>query len=91
MSHSFHDPASTNESVLSLAERRQRLAVLCALDRARLRVTLSLPRRSAEAAPGEGANDGLQAVLGAVRFLPGKLGVWSRRAGLAASIFRILR
>ena len=91
MSHPLHDPLSANESTLSLAECRQRLAVLCALDRAHLRVTLSPPRRSAEAASGEGATDGLHAVLGAVRFLPGKLGVWSRRAGLVASIIRILR
>jgi len=89
MSTHFHDSASDHEAPPTLAERRQRLAVLCALDRAQLRLVLR-PRSVAATSFG-GTADGLQTALGAARFLPGKLGVWARRAGVAASLFRLLR
>lgn len=72
------------------AERRQRLAVLCALDRVQLRLALApAPRPTA---PAEKiAGESLKTVLAATRFLPGKLGLWSRRIGFAASLVRLLR
>lgn len=73
------------------AERRQRLAVLCALDRAQLRLVLAPAPRAAAPSPVGAAAEGVQTLLGAARFLPGKLGLWSRRIGMAASFVRLLR
>ncbi len=73
------------------AERRQRLAVLCALDRAQLRLVLAPPPLHAPEPSLNVATDGLKTVLNATRSLPGKFGVWSRRLGLVASVIRLLR
>jgi hypothetical protein len=75
----------------SPAERRQHLAVLCALDRAKLRLVLAPPPRPPAEATETIAGEGLKNLLALARFLPGKLGVWSRRAGFAASLLRLLR
>jgi hypothetical protein len=90
MSLSSFDSPSTRDETPDPAERRQRLAVLCALDRAQLRLALAPPPRPPEPAQSV-AGEGLKSVLNATRFLPGKLGVWSRRVGFAASMIRLLR
>lgn len=88
--HTESFESATGSGRLSAAERRQRLAVLCALDRAQLRLVFATPPRSASSSENTTA-DGLKTVLGATRFLPGKLGVWSRRIGMVASLLRLLR
>lgn len=91
MSRHPHDfETDPREEKPSLAELRQRLAVLCALDRVQLRLVLAPPPRTAAQA-SHLASEGFKTVFEATRFLPGKLGVWSRRVGLAASLVRLLR
>jgi len=82
--------ATTHQAPLSLAERRERLALHCALDRAKLRLVLAPTPYAAAAGTtiGELAN-GLQTILNLTRFLPGKLGIWSRHAGLIVSFLRL--
>lgn len=63
--------------------RREKLAVLCALDRARLRLALAPTPR-----PPSAVADGLDLLLGAARRLPGRAGKWARRAGLLADAVR---
>lgn len=90
MSLHLHDSAPAYDEKPDASERRQRLAVLCALDRVQLRLVLAPPPRAASPANSI-AGEGIKTVLDATRLLPGKLGVWSRRIGLAASLVRLLR
>lgn len=74
------------ETSTSLAERRQLLAVQCALDRAHLRLVIASPAGAA-AKPSGWVQPVLQTAIELTRFLPGKIGLWSRRFGLVASVF----
>lgn len=76
------NPAPATDAEL----RREKLAVLCALDRARLRIALAPAPRS----PAAATADGLDMLLGAARWLPGSPGKWARRAGMFANLFRAL-
>lgn len=90
MSPHRHDIEPARDIAPDSAERRQRLAVLCALDRVQLRLVLAPPPQPV--APANSiASEGIKTVLNATRFLPGKLGVWSRRVGFAASLVSLLR
>lgn len=91
MSLHLHDSEPARDEKPDLAERRQRLAVLCALDRAQLRLVLAPPPPRATEPLETAASEGIKTMLNATRFLPGKLGVWSRRVGFAASLVRLLR
>lgn len=90
MSLHRHDSEPARGIAPDSAERRQRLAVLCALDRVQLRLVLAPPPRNITPANSI-ASEGIKTVLNATRFLPGKLGVWSRRVGFAASLVSLLR
>ncbi len=83
-------PSPRAESV-DPAARREQLALLCALDRANLRL-LFVPRTS-RPAEGDAGFDGdlLHTLLRATRFLPGRIGRWSRRAGLLEFALRLFR
>lgn len=66
--------------------QRERLALLCALDRAALRLAL----RPRPAAPSGLLGGGLNQALRMTAHLPGAPGRWSRRIALALGIFKTL-
>jgi hypothetical protein len=66
--------------------RRERLAVLCALDRATLRLILRTPAAAAPAPSPAGG--GLGAVLTVAQFCPGAIGRWSRRLARGGGLLR---
>lgn len=72
-----------------LEQERERLALLCALDRAQLRLQLIRTRRATQPslAPLSLAHD----VLLLTRFLPGATGRWSRRFSFISTLFQGLR
>lgn len=85
-------PPRAVRPVESRAARRERLLLLCAVDRARLRLLWRVPARS-----NSGAGSLLGGVLGpaalaaALPWVPGRIGRWSRRlrTGLGlAGLFR---
>ena len=69
----------------TLAQRRERLALLCALDRARLRLAVLPPKR----APSAAKAGALNLLLDLARWLPGRPGTWARRASFASDLFRL--
>ncbi len=73
-------PPSSRDETVDPAARRQQLALLCALDRAHLRLLL-LPAPSRPAADDGAFGDLLRTLLRLARFMPGRVGRWSRRAG----------
>lgn len=70
----------------AFASRRERLALLCALDRARLRLAL---RPAPRTSPASSAIPKLDLLFAIVRCLPGRIGRWTRRFGFAADLFRL--
>jgi len=68
--------------------RRERLAVLCSLDRATLRLVLRPSPPPAPAAPS--GHGGLGNVFAVTQFLPGAVGRWSRRLARGGNVLRAL-
>lgn len=82
-------PDSRCDSDIRIA-RRERLAVLCALDRAALRLTLQpRPPQTGANTPATGGV-GLGSVLAVTRFFPGAIGRWSRRLSVGGGLLRAL-
>ena len=68
--------------------RRERLAVLCSLDRAALRLVMRPVATPDSAAPaGHGS---LGNVFAVTQFLPGAIGRWSRRLARGGNVLRAL-
>lgn len=73
----------------TLAERRERLALACELDRLRLRLALRPPGRPAGLASLAGADSALSLAgkaLSVAGFFPGKIGRWARRLALGSEV-----
>ncbi|MBC7365403.1 MAG: hypothetical protein H7343_01110 [Undibacterium sp.] len=70
------------------AERRQRLALMCELDRLHLRLALRPPAHRPEITLGGVPVSALTKAFSLVQFLPGKLGRFARGAALGAGLFR---
>lgn len=79
------DPATTP------AERRARLAVLCALDRAALKLALRAPEPAAPPPSAAPPGETLRRALAAGRFFPGAIGRWSRRLSVGAGLIGLFR
>lgn len=72
---------------LTIAERRERLALACELDRLRLRLALRLPLSNGTAPAIAGVPlSSLNQAFSIAQLLPGKIGRWSRRAALGAEL-----
>lgn len=80
------------DSATTPAERRARLAVLCALDRAALKLALRAPEPSpAPSSASAPAGETLRRALAAGRFFPGAIGRWSRRLSVGAGLIGLFR
>lgn len=88
MSASAHSPAAER------AAKLERLRLLCAADRARLRLVWRLtPRQARHEPPSEGWRGALLGApaLGALLpLVPGPIGRWSRRLGSGAGLLRAM-
>lgn len=93
MSHHHHpDPAAER------AARRERLRLLCAADRTRLRLVWRLPSRLAKHEPEHEPDHAKHAWVGTLLtgpalgallpLVPGRIGAWSRRIRAGAGLFR---
>lgn len=71
-------------------ERRARLAVLCALDRAAIRLALRAPS-APDPGPPAPASEKLRRALAFGRFFPGAIGRWSRRLSFGAGLMGLFR
>jgi hypothetical protein len=70
----------------TLAERRERLALACELDRLRLRLALRPPARPAALAGADTALSLAGKALSVAGFFPGKIGRWARRLSLGSEL-----
>ncbi len=73
---------------LTAADRRERLALLCQLDRANL--TLLLRQAPRRVRPTQVLPDFVHDLLQTARFMPGPLGRWARHAGMIERFLRPL-
>ena len=71
----------------TLAERRQRLALVCELDRLHLRLALRPTARRPELTVGGVPLSALTTALSFAQFLPGRFGRIARGASLGADLF----
>jgi len=82
-------PARASGPVEARAARRERLLLLCAVDRARLRLLWRMPTKPAPErhsfASGLLSPPTLAAIL---PWVPGKIGRWSRRIRTGATLLR---
>lgn len=72
----------------SFAERRERLALVCQLDRLHLRLALRPTAKRPEITLGGVPVSALTQAFSFAQFLPGKLGGLARSASLGADLFR---
>jgi hypothetical protein len=72
----------------TLAERRARLALVCQLDRLRLRLALRPAAHRPEITLGGVPISALTQAFSLAQFLPGKVGRFARNAALGADLFR---
>ncbi len=86
----MHNEDSAWSPATEPAARRAQLAVLCALDRAALKLAFRTPIKPDK--PSESpAGEGLRRALAVGRFLPGAVGRWSRRLSVGAGLLGFLR
>jgi hypothetical protein len=84
-----HAPARAAGPVEARAARRERLLLLCAVDRARLRLLWRMPTKPPP--PPRSFGSGLlspPALAALLPWVPGKIGRWSRRIRTGATILR---
>jgi hypothetical protein len=82
--------AESPEDFFAHVARRERLSVLCALDRAAFRLTLRKPAPAPASSAGPSGHGGLGNVLAVTQFFPGAIGRWSRRLARGGSVLRAL-
>lgn len=82
--------AESPEDFSAHIARRERLSVLCAIDRAALRLILKKPVPTPASAAGSSGRGGLGNVLAVTQFFPGPIGRWSRRIARGGSVLRTL-
>lgn len=78
--------STTPSTAPTPAERRERLALACELDRLRLRIALRPPARPAGLAGADGAFSLAGKALSVAGFFPGKVGRWARRLALGSEL-----
>ena len=84
-----HAPARASGPVEARAARRERLLVLCAVDRARLRLLWRVPTKPPPPPRPFGAGLFSPPTLAAILpWIPGKIGRWSRRIRTGANIVK---
>jgi len=72
----------------TLAEHRERLALVCQLDRLRLRLALRPAAHQPDITLGGAPISALTQAFSLAQFLPGKIGRFARNAALGADLFR---
>jgi hypothetical protein len=84
-----HAPARASGPIEARAARRERLLLLCAVDRARLRLLWRMPTKPPP--PPRSFGSGLLSpptLAALLPWVPGKIGRWSRRIRTGANILR---
>ena len=94
--HAAHTPAKAAGPVESRDARRERILLLCAVDRARLRLLWRLPNKPKTATPSVVESLFSPPTLATILpWVPGRIGRWSRRiragVGLAGLFRSVLR
>lgn len=86
-------PARSSDPIDSRDAQRERLLLLCAVDRARLRLLLRVPTRPKPEAPSSFASGLFSAPMltELLPWMPGPIGRWSRRLRTGARLAGLFR